>query len=185
MRILRRSHATKLPIQASRKLGQLENLAEFIRDGGLGVRRVVDGIVEIIPEDTPVLRVTSNALTPIHPNTYRIGSWENYLSDVIAANLTVSSLSMFKKYIRPAEPRDWDIELPEPKRYVRVWSDAEGVKEQEEIGLLAEDMPEHLRNPGGYSVNILLTILTGKIRKIESLLKVLDSKMKEIEKKLG
>ena len=188
MRVLRISHSTRLPVQASKKLENLEDLVEFMRGGGLGVKRTVSGLepaVEIVPADIPILRITSSTLTPLQPNSYMIGSWENYLSDVVSANLTISSLKDFKKNVRPARPEDWDIELPEPKRYVRVWRDREGVKEREEIGLIAEEMPIHLRSPGGYSVNILLAILTGKIRKIESALKAIDSRIREIEKKLG
>ena len=45
---------------------------------------------------------------------------ENYLNDVITANVTIASFSRFKENIRELDPKLLEIELPAPKIYERT-----------------------------------------------------------------
>jgi len=145
-----------------------QKIAE-IEDGSLGIRKVSDengDRIELAPSNQFITQLTSDGvLKPIKPNILKIGDDENYLNDVITANVTIASLSKFKENIRELDPSMLEIELPTPKIYER----AEGRKEAE-IGFIAEEMPEILRRNGGYDLKALIAILAWKIKRIESLL---------------
>ena len=137
-----------------------------IEEGSLGVKKIADeegGGVEFMPEDQPVARLTSDGfLKPVEPNTLVIGDQENYLNDVITANITIPSLSKFKENIRDPDPSLLEIELPIPKMYERT----DGRKETE-IGFIAEELPEILRRGNGYDLKALVALLAWKIRRLE------------------
>ena len=181
MRILRRRLG--IPLEAAEKLLGLNSSIGKLMEGGLGVRKD-EGYVEIMVEG-PAVRFTQTSLIPIHPNVYSIGDGGNYFSDVVSANLTISSLAGWKRGVRPADPTLWDIPLPQPKAYTRVWRLGGRIMEREEIGLVAEELPPHLRTAGGYSLNILTTILVGKIGRLEEEVGKLAERLAILEKKLG
>ncbi len=166
-------------MEAAEKLLETRLEVERILGGGLGVRRR-DGYVEIIV-DRPVARFTPTSLTPLQPNSYGIGGPGTPLSDVVSANLTIPSYSGWKRDVRPADPSLWDIPLPQPKTYRRLGA----APERLELGILAEELPPHVRSPGGYSLNTLTAILVGKLGKLEAELRLLEEKVLRLEKKLG
>jgi len=137
-----------------------------IEAGSLGVKRISDedgGKVEFMPEDQPIARLTSDGLLkPVEPNILIIGDQENYLNDVITANITVASLSRSKENIQDLDPSLLDIELPTPKMYERT----EGGKETE-IGFIAEELPEFLRRGNGYDLKALVALLAWKVKRLE------------------
>ena len=95
----------------------------------------------------------------------RIGDQENYLNDVITANVTIASSAGSKRMVRELDPSLLSVKLPTPKIYERM----EGRKEVE-IGFIAEELPEFLRRGGGYDLKALVAILAWKITKIEEAL---------------
>ncbi len=179
MRLLRRRLG--VPLEAAEKILETSLEVGRIVGGGLGVRRG-DGYVEIIV-DRPVARFTPTSLTPLQPNSYSIGEPGNYLSDVVSANLTIPSQSRWKRGVRPADPSLWDIPLPYPKTYTR--SGGAAAQDRMELGILAEELPPHLRTPGGYSLNTLTAILVGKVRKLEGEVEALKGRLERLEKKFG
>ena len=137
-----------------------------IEEGSLGVKKIADedgGRVEFMPEDQPIARLTSDGfLKPVEPNTLVIGDQENYLNDVVTANITVASLSGSKENIRELDPSLLDLELPNPKIYERV----EG-KGETEIGFITEELPPILRRGNGYDLKALVALLAWKVRRLE------------------
>lgn len=137
-----------------------------IEEGSLGVKKITGedgGRVEFMPEDQPIARLTSDGfLKPVEPNTLVIGDQENYLNDVVTANITVASLSGSKENIRELDPSLLDLELPNPKIYERV----EG-KRETEIGFITEELPPILRRGNGYDLKALVALLAWKVRRLE------------------
>jgi len=140
-----------------------------IEGGGVGVRKAGDedgGRLEFIPKDEAVAQLTSDGvLKPVEPNVLRIGDQENYLNDVITANVTIASSAGSKGMVRELDPSLLSVKLPTPKIYERM----EGRKEVE-IGFIAEELPEFLRRGDGYDLKALVAILAWKITKIEETL---------------
>ncbi len=145
-----------------------QRIAE-IEGGGVGVRRISDengDRLEFIPKDKAVAQLTSDGvLKPIEPNVLRIGDQENYLNDVVTANVTIASSAKSKGSVRELDPSMLSVKLPTPKIYERI----EGRKEVE-IGFIAEELPEFLRRGDGYDLKALVAILAWKITKIEEAL---------------
>lgn len=145
-----------------------QRIAE-IESGGLGIRKVSDEAgerVEFAPSDRFIMQLTSDGvLKPIEPNILRIGDQENYLNDVITANITIPSLPRSKENVEDLDPSLLDIELPAPKIYER----SEGRREKE-IGFMVDELPEILRRGDGYDLKALVAILAWKIQRLEKLL---------------
>ena len=146
-----------------------QRIAE-IENGSLGIRKVSDEAgdrIELAPGREFITQLTADGvLKPIEPNALIIGDQENYLSDVITANITIASLSRFKKNIRELDPSMLEIELPAPKMYER----AEG-RRRIEIGFIAEEMPDFLRRGNGYDLKALIAILAWKVKHLEQAIK--------------
>ncbi|OYT67934.1 MAG: hypothetical protein B6U65_01305 [Candidatus Wolframiiraptor sp. EX4484-121] len=142
-----------------------QKIAE-IESGSLGIRKVSDengDRIELTPSQEFTARLTSDGvLKPMEPNVLRIGDDEEYLNDVVTANITIPSAAKFKENIRELDPSLLDVELPSPKVYER----AEG-RGGMEIGFLAEELPEFLRRGRGYDLKALIAILALKVSRLE------------------
>ena len=134
-----------------------QKIAE-IEGGSLGIRRVSDengDRIELAPSQEFIAQLTSDGvLKPVEPNILRVGDDENYLNDVVTANITIPSLSKF------LDPSMLEIRLPSPKIYERVEGRG-GV----EIGFIAEELPEFLRRGSGYDLKALVAFLAWKSQK--------------------
>ena len=150
-----------------------QRIAE-IEGGSLGIRKVSDengDRIELTPSQEFVAELTSDGvLKPMEPNVLKIGDDEEYLNDVVTANITIPSAAEFKENIRELDPSLLDVELPSPKVYER----AEG-RGGVEIGFLAEELPEFLRRGRGYDLKALIAILALKVSRIEQELSRLKS----------
>ena len=148
---------------------KLKQRLSEIEGGGVGVRRISDengDRLEFIPKDEAVAQLTSDGvLKPIEPNVLRIGAQENYLNDIVTANITIASSAKSKGDVREPDPSMLSVKLPTPKIYERI----EGRKEVE-IGFIAEELPEFLRRGDGYDLKALVAILAWKITKLEEAL---------------
>ncbi|MHC1624069.1 MAG: tail fiber domain-containing protein, partial [Candidatus Methanospirareceae archaeon] len=129
--------------------------------------------IELAPSNEFITQLTSDGvLKPIAPNVLKVGDDENYLNDVVTANVTVASLSRFKENIRELDPKLLEAELPTPKMYERT----EGRKETE-IGFIAEELPEFLRRGNGYDLKALVTFLAWKVKRLEAMVRKLTEKL--------
>ena len=150
-----------------------QKIAE-IEGGSLGIRKVSDengDRIELTPSQEFTAQLTSDGvLKPMEPNVLRIGDDEEYLNDVVTANITIPSAAKFKENIRELDPSLLDVELPSPKVYER----AEG-RGGMEIGFLAEELPEFLRRGRGYDLKALVAILALKVSRLEQELSRLRS----------
>ena len=150
-----------------------QKIAE-IEGGSLGIRKVSDengDRIELTPSQEFTAQLTSDGvLKPMEPNVLRIGDDEEYLNDVVTANITIPSAAKFKENIRELDPSLLDVELPSPKVYER----AEG-RGGMEIGFLAEELPEFLRRGNGYDLKALIAILALKVSRLEQELSRLKS----------
>ena len=144
----------------------LRDRISMLENGGLGVRKVSDlqgDRLEFIPRDSAITQLTSDGhLKPISPNVLVIGDQENYLSDVITANVTIASLPRFKEDVRDVGEEELGIRFPAPKRYRR----REG-REGEEIGFVADELPPLLRRGSGYDLKALISIIAYRLQRLE------------------
>ncbi|MEM4497313.1 MAG: hypothetical protein QW692_00620 [Nitrososphaerota archaeon] len=99
---------------------------------------------------------------------YALGSPENPVADVIAENITIVSEKKLKTDIRELKDEELDLPLPKPKAYK--------INGKELIGFMAEEMPEKIKTPGGYSLNMLIALLAYKINKLEQEINKLKQK---------
>jgi len=154
---------------------KLKQKLSAIEGGEIGVRRVSDengDRIEFVPKDEAVAQLTSDGvLKSIKPNVLKIGDQENYLNDIVTANITIASSAKSKGRIREPDPSMLSVKLPTPKIYERM----KGRKEVE-IGFIAEELPEFLRRGDGYDLKALVAILAWKITKIEEALSKLRIK---------
>jgi len=146
-----------------------------IEGRSLGIRKVSDengDRIELAPSQEFIAQLTSDGvLKPVEPNILRIGDDENYLNDVVTANITIPSLSKFKEGVRDLDPSMLEIRLPSPKIYERV----EG-RGGMEIGFIAEELPEFLRRGDGYDLKALVAILALKVSRLEEELSKLKTR---------
>ena len=150
----------------------LREKIQLMEDGGLGVKKVSDRI-EFIPKDTSIAQLTSDGyLKPISPNLLVLGDADNYLNDVITANITVSSLGAVKRDVSELSDDVLTITFPRPKRYRRQ----EGRGDEWEIGLLAEELPQILRRGNGYDLKAIVSVIAYKITKLEQRLSKLTTR---------
>lgn len=100
---------------------------------------------------------------------YIMGSPENPVADIIAENITIVSEKSKKTDIRELSDEELNLPLPKPKAYK--------IGEKEYIGFMAEEIPEKIKTPGGYSLNMVVALLTYKIIKLEEEIKKLKLKV--------
>jgi hypothetical protein len=67
--------------------------------------------------------------------------------------------------VRDVSDSELDVELPRPKKYRR---DADS---PEELGFVAEEMPENVRRLGGYDLKAVVAILAYKVSRLEKMLR--------------
>ena len=125
----------------------------------LVVRKTDTGVVisDVVIEPT---RISATA-----PNKLVIGSPENYVADVFTGNVTIASSLTTKTSVRNVSDAELDVELPRPKKYRR------DENSPEELGFVAEEMPESVRRPGGYDLKAVVAILAYKVSRLETMLK--------------
>ncbi|MEM0329592.1 MAG: hypothetical protein QXW02_04345 [Nitrososphaerota archaeon] len=171
---------TGLPIEAAEKIkaaiGKLEEGNEELRkeneilrqrlseieSGKLGAIKE-DGSVKLIPNDQPIAELNFDGeFKPIRPNIMTIGTSDNYLNDVITANITVASSLADKEIIGDVDELFANIKLPKPRRYRRK------LGKGDEIGFMAEEMPEVFRRGSGYDLKALMAYLAWKLSIIEN-----------------
>ena len=136
-----------------------------VESGSLGVRKDAStSSVELIPLDTPAMRLTEDGrLMPAQPNTIILGDQENYLNDVITANVTVASSIGSKDNVGELSDEELSVSLPRPRRFTR----REGRRE-EEIGFLAEELPAICRRGRGYDLKAVVAVLAYKVARLEA-----------------
>jgi len=163
------SENQNLKNQVSSLQAENSSLKQKINDiegGSLGVRKVSDEAgdrIELAPSDQFITQLTSDGvLKPIEPNVLKVGDDEDYLNDVVTANITILSMNKFSRDVRDLDPSMLEIKLPSPKIYERV----EG-RGGTEIGFMAEELPEFLRRGDGYDLKALVAILALKVSKLE------------------
>lgn len=88
-----------------------------------------------------------------------IGSPEQPVAQVIASEITITSLRELKTGIHELTESELDIQLPAPKSYK--------IDGREKIGFIEDELPEKIRRPGGYSLDELVAILAYKVSKLE------------------
>jgi hypothetical protein len=123
------------------------------------VRKTETGVVvaDVVIEPT---QISATA-----PNKLIIGSPENYVADVFTGNVTIASSLETKTSVRDISDAELDVELPRPKKYRR------DENSPEELGFVAEEMPESVRRVGGYDLKAVVAILAYKVSRLEKMLR--------------
>jgi hypothetical protein len=67
--------------------------------------------------------------------------------------------------VRDVSDSELDVELPRPKKYRR------DENSPEELGFVAEEMPENVRRLGGYDLKAVVAILAYKVSRLEKMLR--------------
>jgi hypothetical protein len=67
--------------------------------------------------------------------------------------------------VRDVSDSELDVELPRPKKYRR------DENSPEELGFVAEEMPESVRRVGGYDLKAVVAILAYKVSRLEKMLR--------------
>jgi hypothetical protein len=67
--------------------------------------------------------------------------------------------------VRDVSDSELDVELPRPKKYKR------DENSPEELGFVAEEMPESVRRVGGYDLKAVVAILAYKVSRLEKMLR--------------
>jgi len=159
--------------QLKQEIINLQNENQLLRDEikNIGVRSVIDesgGKLEFVLKDKTVLELTSDGvLKPSSPNTLKVGNYDEYLNDVITANITITSSMNDKIDVEEVDEKELEkIIIPKPRKYKRIIG-----AQREEIGFITEELPEIIRYRNGYDLKALVAILAWKIMRIEEFLK--------------
>ena len=145
---------------------ELQALGERVAEW-TGVRRVADesgSRVRIAPAEGPVAEITAEGeLKPVEPNVLRIGTPENYVHEVVTANVTIPSQPDDKEDVRPVpESEALSADLPAVIRYRR-----KSGRPREEIGFDLDSAPDLVRIEGGIDLKALVALLVLRIRMLE------------------
>jgi hypothetical protein len=132
-----------------------------------GVRRVADengSRVQIAPAEGPVAEITAEGeLRPVEPNVLRIGTPENYVHEVVAANVTIPSRPEDKEGVRRiTEEEAKDVNLPAVIRYRR-----KSGRPREEVGFDLDSAPDLVKVEGGIDLKALVALLVLRVRALE------------------
>jgi hypothetical protein len=132
-----------------------------------GVRRVADengSRVQIAPAEGPVAEITAEGeLRPVEPNVLRIGTPENYVHEVVAANVTIPSRPEDKEGVRRiTEEEAKDVNLPAVIRYRR-----KSGRPREEVGFDLDSAPDLVKAEGGIDLKALVALLVLRVRALE------------------
>jgi hypothetical protein len=145
---------------------ELQALGERVAEW-TGVRRVADengSRVRIAPAEEPVAEITAEGeLKPVEPNVLRIGTPENYVHEVVTANVTIPSQPDDKEDVRPVpESEALSADLPAVIRYRR-----KSGRSREEVGFDLDSAPDLVRIEGGIDLKALVALLVLRIRMLE------------------
>jgi hypothetical protein len=165
---------TSLPLEAAekvkRRFQEYEAEIQRLKDENNVLRARVSELEAVVRKTETGVVVADVVIEPTRisataPNRLVIGSPENYVADVIAGNITIASSRGLKKEVRDISDAELDVELPRPKKYRR------DENSPEELGFVAEEMPESVRRVGGYDLKAVVAILAHKVSRLEKMLK--------------
>jgi hypothetical protein len=165
---------TSLPLEAAekvkRRFQEYEAEIQRLKDENNVLRARVSELAAVVRKTETGAVVADVVIEPTRisataPNKLVIGSPENYVADVIAGNITIASSRGLKKEVRDVSDAELDVELPRPKKYRR------DENSPEELGFVAEEMPESVRRLGGYDLKAVVAILAYKVSRLEKMLR--------------
>jgi hypothetical protein len=165
---------TGLPLEAAekvkRRFQEYEAEIQRLKDENNVLRARVSELEAVVRKTETGAVVADVVIEPTRisataPNTLVIGSPENYVADIITGNITIASSRATKTSVRDVSDAELDVELPRPKKYRR---DAGG---PEELGFVAEEMPEIIKRVGGYDLKAVVAILAYKVSRLENILR--------------
>lgn len=133
---------------------ELKHRVSIIEGGGLGVSKEEES-VKFIPSVHPVAELNSSGeFRPVQPIVMTIGSADNYINNIVAANITVASRIEDKINIIDVEKDFEAVSLPMLKKYRRIVGDQE-----EEVGFIVNELPDILRRGSRYDLKTLVEFL--------------------------
>jgi hypothetical protein len=165
---------TGLPAEAAekvkRRFQEYEAEIQRLKDENTMLRARVSELESVVRKTDTGVVISDVVIEPTRisataPNQLVIGSPENYVADVFTGNVTIASSQETKTSVRDVSDAELDVELPRPKKYRR------DENSPEELGFVAEEMPESVRRVGGYDLKAVVAILTYKISRLEKMLK--------------
>ncbi len=132
-----------------------------------GVKRIADesgNRIQIAPAEEPVAEITAEGeLRPVEPNVLRVGTPENYVHEVITANITIPSHPKGKEGVRPVpESEAKRMNLPAVIRYRR-----KSGRPKEEVGFDLDSAPDLVKVEGGIDLKALVALLVLRVRALE------------------
>jgi cell division septum initiation protein DivIVA len=165
---------TGLPAEAAekvkRRFQEYEAEIQRLKDENSVLRARVSELEAVVRKTETGVVVADVVIEPTQisataPNKLIIGSPENYVADVFTGNVTIASSLGTKTSVRDISDAELDVELPRPKKYRR------DANSPEELGFVAEEMPESVRRPGGYDLKAVVAILAYKVSRLENILR--------------
>jgi len=165
---------TGLPAEAAekvkRRFQEYEAEIQRLKDENSALRARVSELESVVKKTDTGVVISDVVIEPTRisataPNKLVIGSPENYVADVFTGNVTIASSLTTKTSVRNVSDAELDIELPRPKKYRR------GENSPEELGFVAEEMPEIIRRVGGYDLKAVVAILAYKVSRLENMLR--------------
>jgi cell division septum initiation protein DivIVA len=165
---------TGLPAEAAekvkRKFQEYEAEIQRLKDENSVLKARVSEFESVVKKTETGVVVADVVIEPTRisataPNKLVIGSPENYVADIIAGNVTIASTRATKTSVRDVSDAELDVELPRPKKYRR------DANSPEELGFVAEEMPESVRRVGGYDLKAVVAILAHKVSRLEKMLR--------------
>jgi hypothetical protein len=165
---------TSLPLEAAekvkRRFQEYEAEIQRLKDENNVLRARVSELEAVVRKTETGVVVADVVIEPTQisataPNKLIIGSPENYVADVFTGNVTIASSLETKTSVRDISDAELDVELPRPKKYRR------DENSPEELGFVAEEMPESVRRVGGYDLKAVVAILAYKVSRLEKMLR--------------
>jgi hypothetical protein len=165
---------TGLPAEAAekvkRRFQEYEAEIQRLKDENSVLRARVSELEAVVRKTETGVVVADVVIEPTQisataPNKLIIGSPENYVADVFTGNVTIASSLGTKTSVRDISDAELDVELPRPKKYRR------DENSPEELGFVAEEMPESVRRLGGYDLKAVVAILAYKVSRLENILR--------------
>jgi hypothetical protein len=165
---------TSLPLEAAekvkRRFQEYEAEIQRLKDENNVLRARVSELEAVVRKTETGVVVADVVIEPTQisataPNKLIIGSPENYVADVFTGNVTIASSLETKTSVRDISDAELDVELPRPKKYRR------DENSPEELGFVAEEMPESVRRLGGYDLKAVVAILAYKVSRLENILR--------------
>jgi hypothetical protein len=165
---------TGLPLEAAekvkRRFQEYEAEIQRLKDENNVLRARVSELEAVVRKTETGAVVADVVIEPTRisataPNQLNIGTPENYVANVFTGDITIASSLETKTSIRDVSDAELDVELPRPKKYRR------DANSPEELGFVAEEMPESVRRRGGYDLKAVVAILAYKVSRLEKMLR--------------